>query len=95
MTDSAEYIKEQKEWNDRYEALCKRRGACCGSTGNDPCLNLARDTSGKYYCKSYDNRFGPQTTVTGKKFTCVEIRDVLKIGIPNAECGYARVQEGF
>ncbi len=95
MTDSADYIKEQKEWYLRYEALCKRCGMCCGSAGNDPCLNLARDNDGKYYCKSYDKRFGPQLTVTGKKFTCVEIRDVLKSGIPNEECGYAKIQEGF
>ncbi|MFA6078975.1 MAG: hypothetical protein WC779_04450 [Candidatus Omnitrophota bacterium] len=94
MPDSADYIKEQKEWNDRYESLCKRCGICCGST-NDACVNLARDAEGKYYCKSYETRFGPQLTVSGKKFTCVEIRDVIKNGIPNPDCGYTKVQEGF
>lgn len=73
-----------------YEAECKRCGACCGALGNEPCANLKRDMRGLYYCIDYDNRLGAQRTVTGKVFTCVPIREVVKKGLPYSGCGYGR-----
>lgn len=81
---------EQKQETDHiaYEARCKRCGVCCGSQDNDPCVHLKRQESGEHFCDAYANRFGVQKTVSGKDFTCVMIRDVLKFGVHYEGCGY-------
>ncbi|MDD5495776.1 MAG: hypothetical protein PHP46_01590 [Candidatus Omnitrophica bacterium] len=89
MTDELLYIRKQEEAELTHEALCHRCGFCCGAK-NDPCLNLAEDASGRYYCKVYDNRIGSQKTVSGKSFSCVPIRDVLTYFTPNPDCGYVK-----
>lgn len=86
--DAIEYNKKQDERFSEYEVLCKRCGKCCG-VGMDPCSNLARDSSGKFYCKSYKDRLGMQRTISGRVFTCVSIRDVLAKGLPYEGCGYS------
>lgn len=88
--DSAGYLKKLEESEKSYEMRCKRCGACCGATTSDPCLNLAKDASGKYYCRVYDHRIGQQHTVSGKTFTCIPIKDVLTYAQPCPGCGYAR-----
>lgn len=86
--DRTAYSKRQDEYIREHEALCKRCGRCCGAGTEEPCSNLARDDSGKFYCKSYENRLGAQKTVSGRVFTCVQIRDVLTKGLPYESCGY-------
>ena len=85
-----EYLKKQDERLDEHESLCKRCGKCCGVDTREPCANLGKDPSGKYYCKTYENRLGQRFTVSGLPFTCVEIRDVLSKGLPYEECGYIK-----
>ena len=86
--DDIDYIEKQEKNLDRHEVLCKRCGFCCGASGEDPCSNLEKDDSGKYYCKTYNTRFGVQTTISGKTFNCVPIRDVLKRSFIYNDCGY-------
>jgi hypothetical protein len=86
--DEAVYIRKQEAEGAEYEARCRRCGACCGADGADPCANLARETSGAYFCKSYDTRIGVQRTVSGRTFTCIPIRDVRRFGMPFEGCGY-------
>ncbi len=81
------YFQKQNDDLLRYEGLCKRCGACCGAF-DDPCINLKKDTNGKYYCSVYENRHGLQKTVSGKSFNCVSIRDILKFDPPYPDCAY-------
>ncbi|MFH1441971.1 MAG: hypothetical protein ABIH18_08040 [Candidatus Omnitrophota bacterium] len=88
--DELLYLQKQKEASEKFEALCKRCGSCCGLFDNDPCLNLAKSQDGRYFCKIYEARLGIQETVSGKPFTCVSIRDLLKFDLPYSACVYAR-----
>lgn len=88
--DGVNYIKKQEEDFSQHEALCRRCGFCCGAEAGEPCINLKKDTAGRYFCAAYDNRLGPQTTVSGKNFTCVPIREVLSYAPPHDGCGYSR-----
>ena len=85
--DDALYLQKQDEWVKESEALCLRCGECCGLK-SDPCSNLVRTQDGRYGCKVYDKRLGSQKTVSGKTFTCVPIREVIKKGLPYSSCGY-------
>lgn len=82
------YIQRQDEELAAYEAVCTCCGICCGAQDNDPCVHLKSRDDGKYYCDTYVNRFGLQKTISGKEFTCVMIRDVLKFGVHYEGCGY-------
>jgi uncharacterized cysteine cluster protein YcgN (CxxCxxCC family) len=82
------YLQKQKEKQEAYEALCIRCGACCGALDGDACLNLATDSNNKYYCKIYENRFGKQSTVSGKTFHCIPIRLLRGTGTTFANCAY-------
>jgi hypothetical protein len=87
--DDIAYIDSQRKSSEEHEALCKHCGKCCGLE-TDPCANLKKDASGICYCAVYESRLGKQVTVSGRVFTCVEIREVISIGLPNEECGYGR-----
>jgi uncharacterized cysteine cluster protein YcgN (CxxCxxCC family) len=67
------YMQEKEK---AWEGVCRRCGACCGAY-EDPCSQLARDKEKKFYCKDYENRFGPQRSCGGREFSCVPIRQVL------------------
>ena len=86
--DEDSYNKALGEQFLKDEDRCARCGECCGAFGSDPCANLVKEPSGRYYCKSYKNRIGEQITVSGKKFTCVAIRDVLARGVVYTNCAY-------
>jgi uncharacterized cysteine cluster protein YcgN (CxxCxxCC family) len=86
--DDIAYDRRQMEESAEYEALCRHCGTCCGSKGLDPCANLIRKNDGTFACRNYETRIGVQHTVTGKTFTCIPIRDVIKFGIPFEGCGY-------
>lgn len=90
--DNTEYLKKQKEEEARYEARCRRCGACCGANDGDPCLNLRQDKNGKYYCNVYETRIGMHKTRSGKAFACVPIRD-LKPNLPFKGCAYFEDEE--
>jgi len=87
--DDMAYVENRRKNSEEYEALCKQCGKCCGLE-TDPCAKLKKDTSGKHYCVAYESRLGRQVTVLGRVFTCVEIREVVRKGLPNEGCGYAR-----
>jgi hypothetical protein len=86
MDDTA-YTIYQNERLKAFEADCKQCGKCCGSQ-DDPCANLISFDSGKYLCKVYGSRLGTQTTISGKKFTCVSIRQHIAAGTLRDGCGY-------
>jgi len=84
------YNKKQEELSAEYESICICCGACCGLSDGDPCVNLVKDISGKYFCQVYDKRLGKQRTVSGKEFNCVTIRDVLRFGPVYPGCAYLK-----
>ncbi|MDP3790034.1 MAG: hypothetical protein Q8R48_06510 [Candidatus Omnitrophota bacterium] len=86
MEDS--YLRKQEEQFREYEGRCLRCGECCGVNGTDPCANLIKQSDGKYYCSVYENRLGPQKTVSGNVFNCVTIRDVVRFGVSYRSCPY-------
>jgi hypothetical protein len=86
--DELEYLKKQDEGLADYEALCSQCGECCGALSEDPCSQLIRLEDGRYICKTYSSRLGPQITVSGHVFTCVTIRDVHRHGVSYSSCGY-------
>jgi hypothetical protein len=89
MPENIKYQRYQEEQLGRFEEICARCGRCCGSDDGDPCANLiASPAAGKYYCRVYPSRFGPQRTVSGKTFTCVPIRGLIKIGALREGCAY-------
>lgn len=90
LSDTESYFKKQQSMLNDYENSCLRCGSCCGLEDGDPCLNLQSAPLGKYYCKCYGNRLGPQRTVSGKAFTCVPIRNNLKYELTHKKCGYAK-----
>jgi len=71
-------INKLKECEESYEAVCLRCGACCGAFDGDPCSHLKKDTEGLHFCDDYEHRLGPQKTVSGKRFNCVYIADILR-----------------
>jgi len=83
------YEEKLREQQERYEAICRKCGACCGALDSDPCSNLVANPNGTYECRVYENRLGPQVTVSGKKFNCVPIRDLLKRDYSYSQCPYA------
>lgn len=87
MSDSA-YEKKLKTLFSDQEGRCRRCGVCCGANGSDPCVQLAVDADGKYFCRVYENRLGPQKTVSGQTFTCVQIRENLRKGARYSGCSY-------
>ena len=74
--DKADYLLKQKEEHEKYEALCRRCGACCGAYDGDPCVHLVKCDNGKYSCSVYETRIGMRKTLSGKNFACVPIRDL-------------------
>lgn len=88
MTDPG-YSQKLAELEECHEALCRRCGSCCGLFDGDPCENLKEGGPGLYYCSIYDNRFGTHKTVSGKTFTCVPIRELLKFDLPYNKCAYS------
>ncbi|MFC1621297.1 hypothetical protein ACFL2G_03225 [Candidatus Omnitrophota bacterium] len=77
MIDEKKYNQMQDQKYQAYEALCKRCGACCGILDGDPCEHLKKGLDGKYFCDTYNNRFGMQKTVKGEPVLCVPIRNML------------------
>ncbi len=61
---------KQNEWESR----CRNCGACCGAF-EDPCVHLHFGEKGKSSCLVYETRLGPQKTVSGQSFNCVNIRE--------------------
>ena len=89
--EDALYKEKQKQAEARWEALCGRCGACCGAFDGDPCEHLRMDSSRKYYCAIYNNRFGKHKTVHGAEINCVPIRDILHSSWPGDTCcGYKK-----
>jgi len=88
--DNILYLQKQEEQLKRYEGLCVHCGECCGADGDDPCANLAKAAQDKCYCKAYENRLGPQKTISGKSFNCMPIRELLKFDLPYLRCPYVK-----
>lgn len=92
MNDTKRYKIYQAEWETWYESKCSRCGKCCGADANDgdPCRNLLKHKDGTYFCKDYPNRLGEQETISGRKFNCVPIREVLKYKYTHEDCSYRK-----
>ena len=92
--DDLRYEAYQREKFRRFEGACRRCGECCGSRDGDPCLNLARDeAAGKYYCRVYGDRLGPQKTVSGIPFNCVPISDIIRTACLRPNCAYNTITD--
>ena len=77
---------KEREW----ENLCLRCGACCGAY-EDPCRELRKDPDGKYSCGVYERRYGARQTVSGKKFRCMPIRDIIHMAWDHDQlCAYKK-----
>ena len=94
--DKSEYELSQEKKLAEYESLCKRCGGCCGVNEGDPCEELVAEPDGVHYrCRIYETRLGPRKTVSGKKFTCVPLRDILgKSWAGHPECAYVKALNG-
>jgi len=92
MNDTKKYnILQEKQAID-WENTCINCGACCGVYDNDPCTNLVKKENNKYFCSNYNNRFGPQKTVSGKIFNCVPIRQIIDLSWPgDRNCAYKKL----
>lgn len=91
-TDESRYLRYQHGAEVEFESACRRCGACCGAQ-DDPCVNLAEAQEGIYFCRVYEHRFGPQMTVSGKTFNCVDIREHIASGTLREACGYRHVRK--
>ncbi|MFH1799149.1 MAG: hypothetical protein ABH844_07440 [Candidatus Omnitrophota bacterium] len=89
--DLKKYSQYTKEKENKFEAVCARCGQCCGAL-DDPCQNLAKDESGRYFCKDYKNRLGPQKTASGNFFNCVPIREHISHSTLRPACAYKLYQ---
>jgi hypothetical protein len=81
------HLQEKK---NVFEKVCKNCGDCCGAN-DDPCLNLKKGKEDTYFCKDYENRLGPQRTVSGKNFNCVLIREHIGKGTLRPNCSYRKI----
>ncbi|MDD5438848.1 MAG: hypothetical protein PHS37_01520 [Candidatus Omnitrophica bacterium] len=88
MSDELFLTEKLKKGYQDFENLCRRCGSCCGAHDGDPCANLVRDGEDRYLCRVYDRRFGIQKTMSGKVFTCIDIRELIKEKQLRPECGY-------
>ena len=68
-----EYLRKKEE---ERETFCLRCGACCGAF-EDPCRHLKKGNDEKYHCEIYAERLGERESVSGKKFKCVHISQML------------------
>jgi len=87
MSDSR-YQDNLKKKHEDYEGICKRCGACCGALDGDPCEKLIKNPDGTYLCSVYDTRIGQQKTASGKTFTCIPIKDVIRFTTAPPGCAY-------
>lgn len=85
--DSEKYKKYALDKEEEFESLCKRCGECCGSL-DEPCQNLVKKDDGTFFCRDYENRLGPQKTVSGKAFNCVLIRGHVSRDSLRPNCAY-------
>ena len=87
--DTERYIDYQNEQFEKFEALCKRCGKCCGAEDEDPCARLVKDSQqGNYFCNVYQSRLGPQNTVSGNPFTCIPIQAHIQNRTLREGCAY-------
>jgi hypothetical protein len=90
-----EYISYQENKLKQFESLCVRCGSCCGAADNDPCQHLILDKDGKYFCNTYENRFGLQKSKSGREFLCVPIRQILFQSWSGSwKCAYKKALSG-
>lgn len=87
MNDAERYLELSGDKERKFEAVCSMCGECCGAL-DDPCSNLERGQDGKYFCRDYANRLGPQKTLLGHIFSCVPIRDHIVAGSLRPKCAY-------
>lgn len=86
--ESASYTDYQKKKFEDFESLCMQCGECCGSKDGDPCECLRKNSDGKLFCSAYGERFGPRSTMSGRVFNCVPIREMISRGNLRPNCAY-------
>jgi len=84
--DDSRYNTALKQKMSEFEGICRRCGLCCG-VKDDACRNLEKDGN-KYKCIDYENRLGPQKTLSGKSFHCVPIREHIANRSLHPGCAY-------
>ncbi|MDD5504069.1 MAG: hypothetical protein PHV77_02000 [Candidatus Omnitrophica bacterium] len=84
-TDNYAAYLELKE--KEHESLCLRCGRCCGIP-DDPCAHLEKIGESVYACNTYANRLGRRKTISGKEFTCVHIKELIKKDALPENCAY-------
>ncbi|MBU2102413.1 MAG: hypothetical protein ABH865_03815 [Candidatus Omnitrophota bacterium] len=93
MFDNFRYREYVCKKAEARESLCRRCGACCGAH-EDACRHLMPETNGTYSCAVYPGRFGVQETVSGKKFTCVPIGEILDQNwFGDRDCAYKQIMQ--
>ena len=95
LSDDLRYRASQERQSQAWESQCTRCGACCGAIEGDPCEHLAKDESGKYFCRIYETRFGLRRAVSGRYFRCVPIRDILHQNWPGDQLAVIKRPIGF
>lgn len=71
-----------------FDEVCRHCGICCGSTDGDPCIYLAKNEIGHYYCLIYPFRIGERITVKGNRFRCIPIEAALEYAHIKKVCAY-------
>ncbi|MCK5215101.1 MAG: hypothetical protein KAR05_07085 [Candidatus Omnitrophica bacterium] len=91
MEETSRYNQLQMKHSQEWEDICISCGGCCGVFDGDPCEDLIMIETGKYYCRTYQDRFGMHKTLSGKSFRCVPVRNVLDKSWPgDMHCSYKR-----
>lgn len=76
MSSTEDYFRYFQEKEKFWENLCIRCGGCCGSF-DDPCKHLKKDMASQWYCDIYNRRFGIRESISGEKFSCVPVKEIL------------------
>lgn len=76
ISDLKKYLKAFKNKDKEWEELCIRCGGCCGAY-DDPCSHLKKIGKNKFYCETYETRFGDQFARSGEEFDCVSVKKII------------------
>ena len=88
MTAEKKYPEALEALAKDFEERCVRCGKCCGSEDGDPCAELVKNPDGTFSCRVYPDRLGPRRTVSGGIFTCVGIKELVRMGALRIGCAY-------